>query len=155
MSESSLLAALTPILDSLPDADAPIFLAILERMAADKYRGWAEQCEDPIEKMGLLGCADREVAIAEFIEALDSDSGHRAEDLRQRFPQVQSLYDGVMAGQDRQEQFRRQAAGELGGADFLRQFRGAHSGVIAAQFEALALGEEANSLFLTMLADSM
>lgn len=75
--------------------------------------------------------------------------------LQAQFPNASSLYDSIMDGQNRQEQFRRQAAGELGGADFLRQFRASHSGAIAAQFEALALGEEANSTFLTVLADHM
>jgi hypothetical protein len=49
------------------------------------------------------------------------------------------------------EQLRRQAEGELGGASFLRQFASAHSGAIAAQFEALAYYEEANSSFLSNL----
>jgi hypothetical protein len=56
-----------------------------------------------------------------------------------------------MAGQDRSEQLRRQAEGELGGANFLRQFAEAHSGAVAAQFEALAHYEEANSSFLSRL----
>jgi hypothetical protein len=64
---------------------------------------------------------------------------------------MQALYDSVMTGHDRAEQLRRQAAGELGGADFLRQFAKGHSGAVAAQFEALAYYEEANSSFLSNL----
>jgi len=151
----SLLGALGPILENVSADEAPLLLASLERMAADKYKAWAAQTDEPYEKAGLLDCADRELAIAVFLESLNDDSERISADLRQRFPDMQALYDGVLAGQDRKEQFNRQAAGELGGADFLRQFRAAHSGSVAAQFEALALGEEANSKFLSVLVESM
>ena len=151
----SLLGALGPILQAVSPEEAPLLLAALERMAADKYRVWAAQTDDPVERAGLLDCAHREVAIAEFIESLDEKNAERTAVLLKRLPDLQALYDGVLAGQDRKEQLRRQAAGELGGADFLRQFRAAQSGAVAAQFEALALGEEANARFLTVLTDSM
>lgn len=151
----TLLGALGPILAAASPEEAPLLLAALERMAADKYRNWATQTDDPMERAGLLDCAGREEAIAQFIESLDERSAERTAALLKRLPDLQALYDGVLAGQDRKEQLRRQAAGELGGADFLRQFREAHSGAVAAQFEALALGEEANARFLTVLTDSM
>ncbi len=151
----SLLGALTPILEAVAPEEAPLLLASLERMAALKYEGWAATSSDPHEKSGLLDCAARETAIAEFLESLDANSAEKIADLNKRFPNVQALYDSVLAGLDRKTQFQRQAAGELGGADFLRQFRAAHSGAVAAQFEALALGEEANSRFLSVLAESM
>ncbi len=151
----SLLGALAPILEELSATDAPLMLAALERMAADKYRGWARETDDKVEQQGLLDCAAREEAIAEFIESLDEDQVAHSSALQQRYPQVQGLYDAVLEGMDRKEQFRRQAAGELGGADFLRQFGAAYSGAVAAQFEALALGEEANSKFLTVLVAAM
>mgnify|MGYP003638598307 CR=1 FL=1 len=95
-----LLDALAPVLQKLAPEQAPLLLAALERMAADKYRAWADQTQDPVEKKGLLDCADREEAISEF-----------------------------------------------------RETHG--SGPIAAQFEALALGEEANSKFLSVLVESI
>lgn len=147
----SLLEALVPILESAPQEELPLLLAWLERMAADKYRVWAQQASDDIERKGLLDCAYREDAIAEFIELVEPQAESRTRALKKRYPDIQALYDSVMAGQERTEQLRRQAAGELGGADFLRQFAAAHSGAIAAQFEALAYYEEANSSFLSNL----
>ena len=154
-SMDTLLGALGPLLEAAAPADFPLMLASLERMAAKKYRAWAGSATNVVEARGLLECAAREEAIADFIEALDENSNTRLEALQGGISQAQSLYDAVLDGQDKKEQFRRQAAGELGGADFLRQFRAAHTGAIAAQYEALALGEEANATFLTVLADSM
>ncbi|MGK0224937.1 MAG: hypothetical protein ACI9ON_004194 [Limisphaerales bacterium] len=151
----TLLGVLTPILEAAAPEDLPLLLASLERLAALKYEAWAEEASDAYEKAGLLDCAARERAIADFLESLDPNSAAKLAALQAQFPNASSLYDSIMDGQSRQEQFRRQAAGELGGADFLRQFRASHSGAIAAQFEALALGEEANSTFLTVLADHM
>ncbi len=154
-SPDSLLGALSPILEAVAPEEAPILLASLERMAALKYEAWARDAADAHEKAGLLDCASREIAIADFLESLDPNAAATGAALAARFPDVQALYDAVLEGHDRKEQFLRQAAGELGGADFLRQFRQAHGGAVAAQFEALALGEEANSKFLAVLAESM
>jgi len=151
----TLLGVLGPVLEAVSPEEAPLLLASLERMAALKYKAWATQTDDSHEKAGLLDCADREIAIAVFLESLYENSDQILEELQNRFPQMQALYDSVLDGQERKEQFRRQAAGELGGADFLKEFRKAYTGSIAAQFEALALGEEANSRFLSVLVQSM
>ena len=147
----SLLAVLEPILESAPAEELPLLLAWLERMAAEKYRVWAEQATDDVERKGLMDCAFREDAIAEFIEFLEPQAEARTHALKEQFPDTQAMYDSVMAGQERSEQLRRQAEGELGGANFLREFASAHSGAVAAQFEALAFYEEANSSFLNHL----
>jgi hypothetical protein len=147
----SLLEVLVPVLESAPAEELPLLLAWLERMAADKYRIWAQQTTDDAERKGLMDCAFREDAIAEFVESVEPQAQSRTASLKQQFPDLPALYDSVMAGHDRNEQLRRQAEGELGGADFLRQFAQAHTGAIAAQFEALAFYEEANSSFLNNL----
>ncbi|MEM9620292.1 MAG: hypothetical protein AAF993_01500 [Pseudomonadota bacterium] len=149
--QDSLLAALAPILDNMSADEAPLLLASLERMAAAKYRAWAESAEDAVERQGLLDCALREEAIAEFIESLNPDCDRQLRELAGKYPQAQELYDGVMEGQERSEQLRRQADGELGGAEFLLQFAAASDGAVAAQFEALACCEEANAKFLRAL----
>lgn len=158
-SPQPLLDALAPVLQKLAPEQAPLLLAALERMAADKYRAWADQTQDTVEKKGLLDCADREEAISEFIESLEEGNKHfeeRMAALKDLIANTKALYDEALDGHDRKTQFQLQAAGELGGANFMRQFREAHgSGPIAAQFEALALGEEANSKFLSVLVESM
>lgn len=150
-----LLIALAPVLENLNPEQAPLVLAALERMAAEKYRAWADQASDPVERRGLLDCAIREEAISEFIESLETDVAGRMAGLQDLISQTQSIYDNALKGLDRKTQFQLQADGELGGANFMRQFRQAHRGAIAAQFEALALGEEANSKFLSVLTESM
>ena len=147
----SLLEVLVPVIEGAPAEDLPLLLAWLERMAGEKYRVWAQQTTDDVERKGLMDCAFREDAIAEFIELVEPQAEARTRALKEQFPNMDALYDSVMAGHDRVEQLRRQAEGELGGANFLRQFASAHSGAIAAQFEALAYYEEANSSFLSNL----
>ena len=67
----SLLEVLVPITESVPAQELPLLLAWLERMAADKYRVWAQQATDDVERKGLMDCAFREDAIAEFIEFVE------------------------------------------------------------------------------------
>ena len=62
---ASLLEVLAPILESAPEEELPLLLAWLERMAAEKYRVWAQQSADDVERKGLMDCAFREDAIAE------------------------------------------------------------------------------------------
>ena len=66
-----------------------MLIAIIERLAADRYRGWAAGTGDPIERAGLLACALREDEIAEFIESLEVDATARAADLNKRFPDLE------------------------------------------------------------------
>ena len=147
----SLLEVLVPVIEGAPAEDLPLLLAWLERIAAEKYRVWAQQTTDDVECKGLIDCAFREDDIAEFIEFVEPQAEARTRSLKEQFPDMDALYDSVMAGHDRAEQLRREAEGGLGGAGFLRQFASAHSGAIAGQFEALAHYEEANSSFLNNL----
>ena len=147
----SIVEAFEPLLPDVAADEIPMTIAILERLAADKYRGWAEQTTDRVERDGLLACARREEEIAEFIESLESDPQARSATLHTRFPDLQERYDSVMHELGRNEQLRVQAAGELGGADYMRQFAAASRGAVAARFESLALCEETNAKFLSTL----
>ena len=147
----SIAEAFEPLLPELASEEIPMMIAILERLAADKYRGWLEQSDDPVERAGLLACADREDEIAQFIESLEADAAATARELNARFPDLGERYDAVMRGHDRKEQLRIQAEGELGGADYMRQFSQATNGAVSARFAALAHYEESNSVFLSVL----
>ena len=147
----SIVEAFEPLLPQLAEAEIPMMLAILERIAAEKYRGWADGSDDPIERDGLLACASREDEIAEFIESLDAKSQALSAELHGRFPDLRERYDSVMKGRSRIEQLRIQSEGELGGADYMRQFSEAFEGAVSARFASLALCEEANSMFLSEL----
>ncbi|MGD8417620.1 MAG: hypothetical protein PVH91_11220 [Pseudomonadales bacterium] len=148
---ASIVEAFEPLLPQLAEEEVPLMLAILERIAAEKYRGWAENSADPFEREGLLACAAREDEIADFIESLNADSDTRVPELHSRFPDLLKRYDSVMDGRPRKEQLRIQSEGELGGADYMRQFAAATAGAISARFASLAVCEEANSRFLSEL----
>ena len=148
---ASIVEAFAPLLPHLAEEEVPLVLAILERIAGEKYRGWAEDSADPFERAGLLACAAREDEIADFIESLSADSQTRVSALHSRFPDLLERYDSVMDGRSRREQLRIQSEGELGGADYMRQFADATAGAISARFASLALCEEANSRFLSEL----
>ncbi len=147
----SIVEAFGALLPDLAPDEVPMLLAILERIAGTKYRSWAQEAADDVERAGLLACAEREDEIAVFIESLEDDAAARAAQLRERFPDLEERYDSVMSALDRTEQLRVQAEGELGGADYMRQFAAAAEGAVAARFESLACCEEANSKFLSAL----
>ena len=147
----SITEAFLPLVPEVPEADIPMLIAALERIAAGKYRGWAESSADPVERDGLAACEAREIEIAEFIESLYPDPQSTIDGLNARFPDLQARYDAVMDGRPRAEQLRIQSEGELGGADFMQQFAAANTGAVAARFTSLAACEEANSKFLAAL----
>lgn len=148
---ASITDAFLPLVPEIPEAEIPMMIAILERIAAGKYAGWADSAEDPIERSGLLACEAREVEIAEFIESLYPDPQATIASLYARFPDLQARYDAVLDGKARSEQLRIQSEGELGGADFMQQFADANTGAVKARFASLAACEQANSKFLAEL----
>ncbi|MEM7016927.1 MAG: hypothetical protein AAF512_06240 [Pseudomonadota bacterium] len=147
----SITDAFLPLVPDIPEADIPMFIAILERVAASNYRGWADSSSDPVEQVGLIACEAREIEIAEFIESLYPDAAATIASLMAKFPDLEARYDAVLAGRSRIEQFRIQSEAELGGADFMGQFAAANTGAVAARFTSLSACEEANSKFLAAL----
>ena len=150
----SIAGAFEPLLPLVTPEEVPMVVAILERIAATKYRDWAEQADTAVERDGLLACAQREDEIAGFIESLQADPQSLVASLRERIPDFEQRYDAVMDGLSRTEQLRVQAEGEMGGAGYMSQFAAASEGAVAARFESLALCEEANSKFLFRLINN-
>jgi hypothetical protein len=144
----SITEAFLPLVPDIPEENIPMMVAMLERIAAVKYRDWAASSTDIVERDGLIACEAREIEIAEFIESLYPDASATIASLNGKFPDLQSRYDEVMAGRSRIEQLRIQSEGELGGAEFMQQFANAHTGAVSARFQSLAVCEEANSRFL-------
>ena len=150
-SNRSIAGAFEPLLPLVSEAEVPMVVAIIERIAAGKYRAWAEQSEDDIERDGLLACALREDEIANFIESLQPDPQGMIASLRERIPDFEERYDAVMADLSRTEQLRVQAEGEMGGSGYMSLFAEAAAGAVAARFESLAMLEEANAKYLSRL----
>ena len=48
-----------PLLAVVAQEERPLFIAIAERMAAVRYRAWAEASADAERRAALLACADR------------------------------------------------------------------------------------------------
>ena len=64
-------------LGAVPPEAYPYLLSQLERSAAARYRGWADEVET--HRVGLLACAEREDLIADRVEAMFPPSEeHRA-----------------------------------------------------------------------------
>jgi hypothetical protein len=57
-----------PILQRLPAAERPLLGAVAERLAAERYRGWAAAASDAAWRAALLACAAREEDIAGRVE---------------------------------------------------------------------------------------
>jgi hypothetical protein len=150
----SVTDAFLPLVSQISEAEIPMFIAILERIAASNYRSWADSATDHVERDGLLACEAREIEIAAFIESIYPDPNATIAAITEKLPDLKALYGSVLAGRSRQEQLRIQSEAELGGADFMRQFAAANTGAIAARFISLAACEESNSHFLAALLDS-
>src|SRR6185369_5308583 len=61
---------LAPVLARVSREQRPLLLAIAERLAAERYRGWAEDPANASHAAALHACAGREQEIAQRIEAL-------------------------------------------------------------------------------------
>ena len=49
-----------PLLARVSEEQRPLLIALAERMAAQRYRGWADASPDTEQRDRLLACAERE-----------------------------------------------------------------------------------------------
>jgi hypothetical protein len=147
-------AILGALLASVPAAEQPLFLAIAERMAAERYRRWADEVDDPGLRAGLIACAAREDDIADRVESVFPDPAAAQRRLREAHPDLATINRDVFAGRPLAEQFAIQAAGERLGAAAWRAFAAARPDAAGrAAFLACAPLEEASAAFLESLGD--
>ena len=99
----------------------PLFIALAERLAAERYRGWAKDASGAA-RAGLLACAEREDEIADRIAALYPDATAVQAKLRADHPELDEMGDAIFAGRPLAQQFAIQAAGERAGAGAWRLF---------------------------------
>jgi len=99
----------------------PLFIALAERLAAERYRRWARDANGPA-RHELLACAAREDAIADRVAALYPDAASLEQSLRADHPEPEEVYEALFAGRPLEEQFAIQAAGERAGAAVWRSF---------------------------------
>ena len=155
-----LAGVLGPILQRVLPEHRPLFLAMAERRAADRYRGWANAAADSRVRAQLLGCAQREEDIANRVEALypktpdapDATSIQR--DLLAKNPDLEHINHSVFADRPLAEQFAIQAQGERLGAATWRSFARNESDTKAREvfLECAKLEEESALVLESILA---
>lgn len=127
-----------------PETEHRVLLAVLERVAADQYRRWADEVGDE-HRAGILECAAREEKVAEVLEAAAPNATATAAALGERFPDLGARYAALLEGRSLVEQFAIQAKGERAGGELLRSY---------ALADAAEL-EDANADFLDRVSQEL
>jgi hypothetical protein len=140
---------LAPILGRVAPGHRPLLVAIAERMAADRYRRWADDTGDAGVRDSLLACAAREEEIAARVEALYPDAGRIQREILADQPDLAGVDRSVFATRPLREQFAIQAQGERVGASTWRAFAAREDDAARrAVFLACAPLEEASAAVL-------
>lgn len=141
-------AVLAGVLVRVPRAEQPLLIAIAERMAADRYRGWAVQAADSERRAQLLACADREEQIARRVESLFPEADAIQRDLRAKHPDLVELNRSLFAERPLRQQLAIQAQGERLGSATWQAFARESRGAAQQTFLSCARLEERNALVL-------
>src|SRR5258708_2784030 len=130
----------------------PFLLAKLERLAAERYRSWANDHPDQSAKEGLLACADREEEIARRVESLEPNASAIQEKLLSDHPELLDLNRILFEGRPLRVQFAMQADGERAGAGAWRAYAAVASDVSGQKLlQSCSPLEQANADFLQTL----
>ncbi len=116
---------LRPLLQRVPPEQQPLLIAFAERLAAQRYRTWADSAADEARKSQLLACAAREDEIASRIESLYPEAAATERELPDSIPELEEINRSVFADRPLAQQFAIQAAGERLGAGTWRAFAAA------------------------------
>ena len=150
-----LAAIIAPILERVDVAQRPLLIALAERMAAVRYRGWASQVTDAAQRAGLRACADREEEIARRVEALTPDAASLQRQILADNPGLEEVNRSLFGGRPLDEQLAVQASGERLGAATWRSFaRSAPSAEVRETFLGCATLEEESAAYLESMIGS-
>lgn len=115
---------LAPYLGGVPPEALPYLLSQLERTAAARYRGWAQDV--PEENGRLLECAAREDEIANRVEAMFPPEAAHRELVDEILPKAKTEYYKAFDGYTPIEQMTIQANAERQGANAWQGLKAAH-----------------------------
>ena len=115
---------LSPYISAVPAEISPRFLALLERGAASRYRGWAEMLPEHAE--GLMKCSEAEDEIANRIEGAFAMDESLREKLEAPLPGALKTYYDVFSQYDVWDQLRIQANAERQGAGAWQRIAATH-----------------------------
>jgi hypothetical protein len=140
---------LAPVLQRVPARERPLLIALAERMAAERYRGWAADPSTGSHRAGLLACADREEEIARRVESRFPSAASLQRDLLAKHPDLERINRELFAGRPLEEQLAIQARGErLGAATWRSLARQAQREEEREILLGCALLEEESAAFL-------
>lgn len=135
---------LGPFIGEVPEDGRPRFLALLERGAAERYRGWARELPEHAET--LRACADREDEIADRVEALFPVAAELEKEIARPLPRARDTYMDVFAGVPVLDQLAVQACAERQGAAAWRGMAASQDdAAVREELEGCALLEEASA----------
>lgn len=140
-----------PVLERVAAEKRPLLVAIAERMAAERYRGWAERAKQPEHAESLRACADREEEIARRVESLFPDAAATQADLRAGNPDLEELSRSLFEDRPIDDQYTIQAQGERVGAATWRSFARDAEPAVRDTFLGCAELEEQNAAALEAL----
>ena len=107
---------LAPLLERVAEEQRPLLIALAERLAAQRYRGWADASRDAEQRDRLLACAAREEEIAGHVEALFPDAAAIQQDIRAKIPELGGVSGSLFDPLPHDDQLTLQARGERLGA---------------------------------------
>jgi hypothetical protein len=143
------------VLLRVPAAQRPLLVALAERLAAERYRGWAALVESPAQRASLLACAEREERIAGLVESLHADAAGEQRRLLAANPDLLEINRALFAERPLAQQFALQAEGERAGAALWRAVAAQAAGQRDREaYLACASLEEESATYLESLARS-
>jgi hypothetical protein len=143
-----------PALAGLAPEEQPAIIALAERIAAGRYRAWAEQIGDGAARATLLACAEREDEIASRVEARVPGAAAVQAAAQAAHPRLAEGYAALFAGLSLPEQLSLQAGAERVGAATWRNLAGAAADPDRRVYLACAELEEASADALETLVAS-
>jgi hypothetical protein len=139
---------LGPFITPIPEASRPAFLCRLERVAAGRYREWADECPAD-ERDDLLACSAREDEIADRVVALFPAVADDEEKMQSELEGARVAYAGVFEDLSLSEKLFVQAGAERQGAAAWRGIAAQQEdATVKAELERCAELEEASSACL-------
>ena len=149
--ETRLTELVGGVLSAFEPEQGPAVIALAERIAGERYRGWAEQVGDPETRVLLIACAEREAEIAARVEAVVPGASEVQAGVQASHPDLAQRYAALFEGLPLEEQFAQQARAERLGAATWRSVAAASASEQAKVFHECAKLEEASAEVLEAL----
>ena len=152
--EARLAELVGPALAGLKPEQQPAIIALAERIAAGRYRAWADQIGDAEGRATLLACVTREEEIASRVEATVPDAKRLQDAAEAAHPHLRDGYAALFTGLSLAEQLSLQAQAERTGAATWRNLAQAAADEIQGVYLACADLEETSATAVEALVAS-